>query len=277
MPRFWMLASGSSGNAAFLQSDGFGLLIDAGIGPRLLSSRLAAIGKSMKDVSAVLLTHTHTDHWKDRTFAQLRTNHVPLYCHQGHFDFLAFSSPAFESLRKANLVRGFMGNEPFEFPTALRCLPVPIPHDSDPTFAFRIEGSADLFGDTWSLGYAADLGAAPSALIDAFRDVNVLALEFNHDEEMERRSGRPWSLIARVLGDEGHLSNRQAATTLRDLLFASTSGQLKHVVQLHLSRHCNRPRLAQAAAKQVLDKIGYPITLHTARQDVPTRAIELKS
>src|SRR5262249_360813 len=44
--RFSILASGSSGNAAFLESDGFGLLIDAGLGPRQLASRLAAVGAS---------------------------------------------------------------------------------------------------------------------------------------------------------------------------------------------------------------------------------------
>src|SRR5262245_57006907 len=132
MPRFTVLASGSSGNAAFVQADGFGLLIDAGIGPRLLSSRLAVIGKSVKHIHAVLLTHTHTDHWKERTLAQLRTHGIALYCHEAHVDFLAGASPAFETLRAADLVRTFAADKHIDLPRGLKCLPVPIPHDSDP-------------------------------------------------------------------------------------------------------------------------------------------------
>jgi phosphoribosyl 1,2-cyclic phosphodiesterase len=277
MARFSVLASGSSGNAAFLQVDGFGLLIDAGIGPRLLSSRLAVIGLSIKNVHAVVLTHTHTDHWKERTLAQLRTHRIQLYCHAAHFDFLAGASAAFETLRTADLVRQFAADSPFELPRGLTCLPVPIPHDSEPTFAFRLDGGPDLFGDCWSLGYAADLGTTPECLIEAFRNVNVLALEFNHDEEMERRSGRPWPLIQRVLGDKGHLSNRQAATTLLALSRISAGRRLRHVVQLHLSRQCNRQGIAQSAATHVLAQLDYPVALQTAQQDELTRTIEMRA
>jgi phosphoribosyl 1,2-cyclic phosphodiesterase len=277
MARFSVLASGSSGNAAFVQVDGFGLLIDAGVGPRLLSSRLAVIGLSIKHVHAVLLTHTHTDHWKERTLAQLRTHRIQLYCHAAHFDFLAGASAAFETLRAADLVRQFAADVSFELPRGLRCLPVPIPHDSEPTFGFRIDGGPDLFGDSWSLGYAADLGTTPSCLLEAFRNVNALALEFNHDEEMEKRSGRPWHLIQRVLGDRGHLSNRQAAATLHALARISAGGRLRHVIQLHLSRQCNRQGIAHSAAAQVLSQLDYPVALQTARQDELTRTIELRA
>jgi phosphoribosyl 1,2-cyclic phosphodiesterase len=274
MPRFCILASGSSGNAAFLQADGFGLLIDIGLGPRLLGSRLAAVGASWKNVSAVLLTHVHADHWKDRCLAQLRTQKIPLYCHAAHADVLSFHGPAFAPLKNAGLVR-FFESEAFALPNGLSCKPLAVPHDSDPTYAFRIDGVSGLFSEPWSVGYAADLGNAPAELIDLFREVDLLALEFNHDEDMERRSGRPRRLIDRVLGDEGHLSNRQAAESLRSILDASTTRSLRQVIQLHLSHHCNRPSLAQTAAKKVLDGRERPIGLCTAHQDRPTKFVEL--
>ena len=40
--QFTVLASGSAGNASLLEMDGFGVLIDAGLGPRQLSQPLAA-------------------------------------------------------------------------------------------------------------------------------------------------------------------------------------------------------------------------------------------
>src|SRR5262249_60430588 len=114
-------------------------------------------------------------------------------------------------LHAAGLVRKFAAGQALALPGGLTCRSIPVPHDCDPTFAFRIDGPVGLFGPQWSVGYAADLGVAPPELIEAFADVNVLAIEFNHCEQMEQASGRPWFLIRRVLGDRGHLSNCQAA------------------------------------------------------------------
>ena len=46
--RFTVLASGSAGNASLLQIDGFGLLVDAGLGPRTLAGRLAAVADPLE-------------------------------------------------------------------------------------------------------------------------------------------------------------------------------------------------------------------------------------
>src|SRR5262249_50756581 len=70
--RFTVLASGSSGNATYLHANDLGILLDIGLGPRELTNRLAQIGASWRDIHCVLLTHTHTDHWSDRTIMQLR-------------------------------------------------------------------------------------------------------------------------------------------------------------------------------------------------------------
>src|ERR1700730_1165266 len=96
--RFTVLGSGSGGNASFLEADGFGLLIDAGFGPRQLASRLAAAGASWRHVHAVLLTHTHSDHWRERTFAYLRRLHMPIYCHAEHCPALRNYSTSFAAL-----------------------------------------------------------------------------------------------------------------------------------------------------------------------------------
>src|SRR5262249_15557877 len=138
-------------------------------------------------------------------------------------------------------------------------------------------GRADLFGEATSLAYLADLGCWDAALVQALRDVDLLALEFNHDVEMEYASGRQPSLIARVLGDEGHLSNVQAAGLLREVLRLSAPGRLRHVVQLHLSRDCNHPTLAATAARKILAAVAHPVEVHTASQDEPGPTLQLGS
>src|SRR5277367_2178411 len=62
MVRFCVLASGSSGNSAFLASSKTRILIDAGLSVRELTRRLAEIGEKPEDLDAVLITHEHSDH-----------------------------------------------------------------------------------------------------------------------------------------------------------------------------------------------------------------------
>jgi phosphoribosyl 1,2-cyclic phosphodiesterase len=257
-----ILASGSSGNAALLHDGKSGLLIDCGIGPRLLGYRLAAVGLKWSDVTAAVLTHTHGDHWNRLTILHLARLRIPLFAHPQHHAFLAEFAPEHQSLREHDLHRSFDPHVPFEPAAGITARPVPVPHDSDPTFAFRFGGSG------WAVGYASDLGTGTPELIRAFAGVNVLALEFNHDEAMERASGRPPHLIARVLGRNGHLSNRQAAGLGLEIIAAGRT-RCHALVQLHLSRHCNRHDLANAAGKQTLASVAPTAGLWTASQDVP--------
>lgn len=272
--RFTVLASGSAGNAALVESADCGALIDMGLGPRQLAARLASAGLTWAAVHAVLLTHTHGDHWKDRTFAHLGRRRIPLYCHVEHRGCLNANSPAFGDLQSAGLVRSFAPGETLELAPGLRCLPVPVRHDGGATFGFRLEGKPDLFGQTSALAYAADLGCWDEALVEALADVDLLALEFNHDVQLERASGRMPRLIARVLGDEGHLSNAQAAALVQAVQTRSPAGRLRHLVQLHLSRDCNRPALARGAARAALADDG--VSIHTAEQDAALPPLRLR-
>jgi phosphoribosyl 1,2-cyclic phosphodiesterase len=267
--RFSVLASGSSGNSSLLEADGFGVLLDSGLGPRQLGHRMASFGATWNKVHAVLLTHTHSDHWNDRTLAHLRRQHIPLYCHAGHHQHLQFYSPAFAHLQKAGLVRAYEIGEELCLAPTLRCLPFEVRHDGGVTCGFRFQGPADLFGEPSALAYAADLGCWHADLARTLGDSDVLALEFNHDVQMEKNSGRSPHLIARVLGDDGHLSNEQAAELLRETLRRSTNRHIQHLVLLHLSRHCNRPALAQDAARRVLVETHPHVLVHTAEQDRP--------
>jgi phosphoribosyl 1,2-cyclic phosphodiesterase len=178
-------------------------------------------------------------------------------------------------LTDAGLVRPFTPGEPLELSAGMTVRPVAVPHDSDPTYGFRIDGPPGLFEPQWSIGYAADLGEARPDLVEAFADVNVLAIEFNHCEHMERASGRPRFLVQRVLGSHGHLSNDQAADAVRAVVRASAPGSLKHVVQLHLSRDCNTPIKAHAAGRAALDEVRSSAAVLTAQQYAASRIISL--
>jgi phosphoribosyl 1,2-cyclic phosphodiesterase len=273
--RFTVLASGSGGNVSLLEFDGFGLLIDCGLHPRYLTARLQSVGASWDRVSAVVLTHTHTDHWKDGTLADLRGRNIPLHGHPLHFAHLERTAQSFAALRGAGLARAYADGTPIELTPHLTCRPLRVSHDSVPTFAFRIDGRDEGPQPAWSIGYAADLGCWSPELVEAFAGVDVLALEYNHDELMERQSARPRFLVERVLGDLGHLSNRQAAELTAAIAGRSGEGFPGHLVQLHLSKDCNRPELAAVAGREALVALNPTAEIITAKQDAAVKSIVL--
>jgi phosphoribosyl 1,2-cyclic phosphodiesterase len=267
--RFTALASGSAGNACLVEADGFGVLLDFGLGPRTIAGRMAARGLSWRQVGLALLTHTHGDHWRETTFVHLARLGIPLCCHASHAECFVGQSDGFATLHSAGLVRFYEACRPIQLGPGLVAVPLPVSHDAGETFGFRFEGGHGLFGPGWALGYAADLGCWDNELARSLADVDLLALEFNHDEHLQRTSGRPQYLIRRVLGDRGHLSNSQAAELLTGVLGESVHTRPRHVVPLHLSRECNRPELAETAAHDVLQRVDRPAGVAIAPQYEP--------
>ncbi len=262
--QFAVLASGSRGNSALVcQDGGAGLLIDIGLGPRALDQRLSSVSSDWSRISAVVLTHTHGDHVESATLQHLARRSVVLYCHESHRDVLE-ADQGFCDLDRLGLVRHYDG-QPFLAPGGFRVEPIACRHDG-PTFGFRIESVARRRTRALGVGYLADCGSWSEGMADSLADVDVLGVEFNHDVTMQKASGRSPALIARNLGDWGHLSNRQAAELVRSVLRRSSRDRVSHLVLLHLSEQCNRPELAIHEAREVVQDTGRRILIHAARQ-----------
>ena len=261
--QFAVLASGSRGNATLVRAGGSGLLIDLGIGARSLEARLASVDAGWEHVAGALLTHTHGDHVDNGTLNGLARRNLPLYCHEGHRSDLA-RHPGFAALDAAGLVRHY-DERPFLTPNGMSIEPLELSHDG-PTFGFRVEAKASRRARSVAIGYMADTGCWTPGMADLLADVDLLGVEFNHDVEMQRRSGRSWALIARNLGDRGHLSNRQGAEFVSAVLERSGRGAVRHLVLLHLSQQCNLPGLALSEARGAVRGTGRRVTIHAAQQ-----------
>lgn len=262
--QFAVLGSGSKGNSALFRHGGAGILIDAGLGVRLMSERLASVGADWSRVEAVLLTHTHGDHVDTGVFRGMAKRGIPLYCHEGHHRNLE-ADEGYAALDKVGLVR-FYDERPFMAPSGFRVEPVTAWHDGGPTFGFRLEAGAGGKRRGVSVGYLTDTGTWCDATAEALADVDVLGVEFNHDVHLQRTSGRHPALIARNLGDRGHLSNRQGADLVSAILARSRRDRVSHLVLLHLSDQCNRPEIALREAGEAIRDSGRQVLVHAARQ-----------
>ncbi len=183
------LGSGSKGNSFYFRTDNFGVLIDIGLGPSQMKQRMSLINIGWQDINAVVLTHTDTDHWNPRTFRQLNKLQIPVYCHHDHLIHLS-KDDSFISLQQCGLTRLYYTNETLRLSSLLKCRPFRLSHDGGATFGFRFDCGEGASASSISLGYAADLGSWDKETAVALSNVDVLALEFNYDLDMQLASSR---------------------------------------------------------------------------------------
>lgn len=245
-----MLRSGSSGNAALVTAGATRILIDAGVGPRVLAKELAAYGLAVKDLTGAIFTHCHSDHVRGNTLQLLAREGVPIHFNEGTWECANRREPHAALDRfPAHLVRIFEPHVPFVLGdleiAACRIAhgdPGPLNPAGDPV-CFTLTDSRD------TVGYATDIGHMTDAVLAHLKPADLLVLESNHDLEMEMLSPRPYQVRKWIIGDHGHLSNPQAAQAIQ-ALFAGR--ERAGVVLAHLSELCNTVGLARSTSVDAL-------------------------
>jgi phosphoribosyl 1,2-cyclic phosphodiesterase len=257
--KFTILGSGSGGNCAYIETDEARILVDAGFTPRQIRKRLQDIGRVPEKLTAILVTHEHSDHVQGLTGIAAKLN-IPIYCNRD-------TKEAFEFQLETKFdCRLFETGASFEIGDLLVDT-FTIPHDAQDPVGYLLRTHAG------NIGFVTDLGHMTKLVIERIRPANVLVLESNHDVKMlQDCERRPWSLKQRILGRHGHLSNEAAAEAAAQIM----SGELRHLYLAHLSRECNRPELAHYVMNERLHQIGAThVQLQTAAQDVPCKTLEL--
>jgi phosphoribosyl 1,2-cyclic phosphodiesterase len=234
-----ILASSSSGNCSVVRSAGGAMLIDCGIGPRVVAARLTQHGIDVDALSAIMLTHLDSDHFNINWVETIVRRSILVYCPADRVSELVarVDRPGFErSLLPFD-------HRPFSPFAPLHCQAIRLPHDQHGSHGFTIEDGEDC-----RLAYATDLGRAIPQLIERFAGAGVLAIECNYDPRMQLGSGRPTVLQRRIMGGRGHLSNEQSFWAVQNILNRSEKighALPSHVVLLHRSRQCNCPNLVR--------------------------------
>lgn len=263
---FQALASGSKANCMIIGDENNGTLIDLGLGQRNLNARLDRVGRSPGSFRSAVLTHTHGDHWNPASLMWLAKHGIRLWCHEAHADQITPSAPGFDKLAKMGLLSFYTEDRSFQPMPGWIFHPIPVSHDSEPTFGFRCDH------DSWSMAYLADLGTTAGLPWGDLTSLDFLAIESNHDPEMLRQSSRPYHLINRIAGNDGHLSNHQCAETALHLVRKS-GGRLSSILLLHLSSECNSLHLALESTRSALNGIIEASRVSVAPQDRPSTEI----
>lgn len=232
--RFACLGSGSQGNALVVEAGDTRVLLDCGFSIKETTARLARLGLTPEDLTAIVVTHEHSDHIGGVTRVANRFN-LDVYVSHGTLSYLSAldQTPARCTVIDSH-TRFAIDNIWVE--------PFPVPHDAREPVQF-------VFGDGQQrLGVLTDTGTSTPHIESMLSRCDALVLECNHDETLLNNGPYPPSLKQRVGGRFGHLSNTAAA----QLLASIDSTRLQHIVAAHLSEKNNLPGLAQGALAAAL-------------------------
>ena len=233
--RFASLGSGSEGNGLIVEARDTRVLIDCGFGVRDTVARLARLGIEPESVSAILVTHEHSDHVGGVPAFAARYR-IPVWLTFGTMQVVG------ERFVRAERVYGFDSHDAFGI-GELEVRPFPVPHDAREPVQFVVGDGGHR------LGVLTDLGVSTPHVEASLSGCDALVLECNHDAGMLAESDYPYPLKQRIAGRLGHLDNEAAASLLASL----DTSRLRHVVAAHLSQQNNTPDRARAALAGALN------------------------
>ena len=235
---FLSLVSGSSGNCSLISDGKTTLLVDCGLSCKKLEEALAKAKVDPCDISAMLITHEHSDHIKGAGIVSRKYN-IPVFATLKTHEYMNLGK--LESCRVeyvspgVDLEIGSIGVRPFS-----------IPHDAADPVGYNF-----FFGEK-KLALATDIGKMNDNVLECLKGSLAVLLESNHDIGMLQNGRYPAYLKRRILGDFGHLSNADAAKCVLELVKSGTS----HIMLGHLSQENNTPTAAYTTTKNYLEENG---------------------
>ncbi len=247
--RVCLLASGSKGNAIYVEDGETAILVDAGLSGLEIRRRMEAAGLDINRLQAIVVSHEHSDHVRG-VGVLARRHDLPVYISPGSAKGAAATLGRIDKLIPFEMGRTFHIN-------GLTIHPFSTSHDAHDPAGFTIAAHDR------KIGIATDLGVATGMVKQHLKSCSLLVLEANHDPRMLIEGPYPWPLKQRIQSRNGHLSNQDS----RDLLGEIKHSGLCHVILAHLSETNNTPEKALSAVEQALSSQDSHIRLHVACQD----------
>ncbi|MFH5881981.1 MBL fold metallo-hydrolase [Liberiplasma polymorphum] len=258
-----VLASGSKGNATYIETKHSKLLIDAGISFRQMKLKLLEHQINIETLDAVLLTHEHSDHAKGLP-TLLKYTRTMLYTLEDTFNHLYHKTTydlSYTQFSKITQNQSFRIND-------LKITPIPVSHDAVSTVGFILEEN-----DT-KLVYMTDVGYLPTEDYPKIENATGYIFEANYDVSLLFSSARPYYLKKRIDSISGHLSNADSAYHLSRVVGEKT----KLIILAHPSDECNTEHHVMTTLLEVFNSYAIDVNrfeIIVAKQQVSTKMIEI--
>lgn len=235
------LYSGSGGNATLVETQSASILIDAGKSARSLNSALKQAGSDISRISAIFVTHEHTDHISALEVLE-KKNSIPIH-------MTKVSADSLHSAKTSRIREHIVPHAPVfsEKIADMTVTSFTLSHDSAMCVGYRIDTDG---GE--SFGIATDTGYVTEEMLNGLCGCRSVMIECNHSTEMLRKGPYPAELKARIMSRQGHLSNDDCASLAQKLAAGGTSS----FVLAHISLENNCPEHALNTVRRALEQ--YP-------------------
>lgn len=238
-----VLASGSTGNALYIETEKKHFLVDAGLSGKKITALMEKVGRKPEDLDGIFVTHEHRDHIHG-VGVLARKYKLGVYANEKTWQAMdSMIGPVpdeqkfiFEMGKVMTL--GDLDVESFG-----------VSHDAAAPQFYRFYKDGKSFVVLTDTGYCSD------RVRGVVRNADAYLVESNHDLEMLRVGAYPWSLKQRILGDRGHLSNDDGALVMTDVLGDRT----KRIYLGHLSKENNLKELAHLTMESTLTEKGFGV------------------
>lgn len=242
------LYSGSKGNCTFISSQKTSFLIDAGKSAKTLCDALTAIGEDIRNISAIFVTHEHSDHIGALSVLSKKFR-IPIHITEGSAAKLISADKPFSPLRSCLHIHSPLYSECFTLPDGnINVSSFETSHDSLESVGYRVEIDSPDGTPVYTFGYATDTGCITEGMLNGLSGCESVIIEANHDVEMLRSGPYPYELKMRILSRSGHLSNAECASLASALVRSGT----KNIMLAHLSEENNTPQAALDAVRQTV-------------------------
>lgn len=230
---FCPLASGSSGNSTYIRMGNTSVLVDAGISGIQTKRNLLSIDRSDTDLSAIFLTHGHTDHIASAGVLSRKLD-IPIFATDGTWEAID-KRGGIGKVKPEN--KRYIHSGHTESFYDMHVTAFAISHDCYEPVGFVFENN------TAKVAVATDMGVVTKDVFSHLLDASVLLLESNHDKDMLENGPYPRFLKNRIKGMKGHLSNDDCGTLIQKLSQQSKI-KAKKIYLGHLSEENNSPSAA---------------------------------
>lgn len=235
LARIYPLFSSSKGNAVYIGTKQHGILVDAGVSYKRLLSALDICEIDISAISAVFITHDHSDHVSG-LYMLTKHNDITVYGQNLTLRRLIDTQSICPKTRIYDVALGV----DLDY---MKIIPFDTPHDSVQSCGYRIETE-----NGGKCAVCTDLGYITKTVDDALKGCSTVLLEANYDENMLRSGPYPPYVKSRIASQSGHLSNTASAAMAKRLIQSGTT----QIVLGHLSRDNNTPELAESTVQSAL-------------------------
>jgi len=226
-----VLASGSRGNVTYIASSKTKILVDLGTTSLYAEKKLKDIGVNPNEITGIVISHTHVDHVNGLKVFIKKYNPTLFLTKKMYYDLNElFSIDNYELI-----------DNDFKIGD-IDVTIIKTSHDASDSNGYIFESNGK------SIVYITDTGYINVKNHNKLSNKNIYVFESNHDIKMLMDGKYPYHLKQRILGDRGHLSNKDSSYYLSKFIGNNTNT----IILAHLSHENNDPDIALNTLKETL-------------------------